>query len=94
MVASDVVALFPSMKVKNTAKICAEMVKQTELEFEDLDICEMLLYIRMNQEKVSNLQEVEPWLPTRAKKGGVAPGLEFMKCIFRMTRTPSCGALQ
>ena len=60
MIASDVVALFPSMQVNNTARICGKMVRKTELSIEDLDVTEMLLYLRLNQDLVTNLKEVEP----------------------------------
>ena len=76
MIASDVVALFPSMKVKTTARICAEMIVQSETDFQELDLQEMLLYIRMNQDMVSDLRQVQPYLPQRRKKGGkCAPGM-------------------
>ena len=75
MVASDVVALFPSMDPRETGRICGEMVELSEISFENLDYTEMLLYIQLNREKVASLKGVEPFLPRRRKQGGKAPGM-------------------
>ena len=77
MIASDVVALFPSMRARETAQICSEMVERSDLEFGMLDYQEMLLYIRLNRDKVSKLGYLEHYLPVRSKTGGRSPGMKM-----------------
>ena len=76
MVASDVVALYPSLETRQTARICGEMVEKSTLQFQNLDYREMLLYIRLNKDKVTGLGELENFLPRRAFKFGRAPGMK------------------
>ena len=73
MVASDVVALFPSMRAEETARVCSLMVQESDLEFQDLDYKEMLLYISLNTDKVTNIGYINAFLPTRAKRFGRPP---------------------
>ena len=51
------------------------MVIQSTLEFQDIDIQEMLLYIRLNQDQATDLGVVKSFLPTRAKHFGKDPGM-------------------
>ena len=75
MVATDVVALFPSMRAEETARVCGQMIENSELLVENLDYTEMLLYIRLNKEKVKNLGQVEHFLPVRSRGGGREPSM-------------------
>ena len=75
MIASDVVALFPSMGAKDTARICASLVEESLLTFENLDIKEMLLYIYLNQDKCTDISDLRGFFPRRARKGGQDPSM-------------------
>ena len=46
MVATDVVALFPSLGIEETARVCGQVVEASELEIENVDYTEMLLDLR------------------------------------------------
>ena len=84
MIASDVVALFPIMEAGETARVCAEMVETSELEFEDLDLQEMLLYIKLNADRATNIGSLQSLLPRRAKMRGGHPTMRN-----RQVRAPS-----
>ena len=75
MVAFDVVALYPSLETGESAKICGQQVEKSTLEIENHDYQEMLTYIRLNQDKVENLGELQNFLPVRAFKFGRQPGM-------------------
>ena len=75
IVGSDVEALFPSLEKGESAKICKEMVTNSTLEFRNIDVQEMLLYIRLNMEHATDLGVVRSFLPQRAKKFGKDPGM-------------------
>ena len=75
MLASDVSALFPSMNKEETARVCAVMIEKSDLMIEEVDYTEILLYLRMNQNKV-DLGDLENLLPVRRYKGGNAPGMK------------------
>ena len=70
MVATDVVALFPSLGINETARICGQMAQVSDLEVENLDYTEMLLYLRLNQEMAGELGHLVNFLPVRRHKGG------------------------
>ena len=76
MIASDVVALFPSMKAEETAYICGQMIERSELQVNNLDYTEMLLYIQLNRSKVRKLSYIENFLPVRKRKGGKEPSMK------------------
>ena len=67
--ASDVVALFPSLNREKTTKICAKMVEK------GVDLQEMLLYLGLNQHLVSDMENITPFLPVRKKKKGKDPSM-------------------
>ena len=73
MVATDVVALFPSLDLEETSRICVKMAEWSDLEIEGVDYTEMLLYIRLNQEHAGDLGYLTNFLPVRRSKGGTGP---------------------
>ena len=73
MVATDVVALFPSLDIEETSRICGQMAEWSDLEIEGVDYTEMLLYIRLNQEHAGDLGYLANFLPVRRSKGGTGP---------------------
>ena len=64
-IASHVVALFPSLDTKETARVCAEMVQNSNIECNNIDYNEMLLYIKLNLPKCSGVALVMGFLPQR-----------------------------
>ena len=79
MIGFDAVALYPSMKEQNTAKICreqlAEIVGNGDIDLKGIDMEQVTLYIRMNKNLTSNLGKLWKYLPCRKKRGGVEPGM-------------------
>ena len=75
----DAVALYPSMKARETAKVCREEVieilNEGEMKVEGLDMNKVTLYIRMNKHLTGDLKELWRYLPFRKKVGGVEPGM-------------------
>ena len=79
MIGFDAVALYPSMKEKNTARICREqlvdIVGGGDIELKGVDMEQVTLYVRMNKNLTSNLGRLWRYLPYRKKVGGVEPGM-------------------
>ena len=73
MVATDVVALFPSLGIDETARICGQVAEASNLEIDNVDYTEMLLYLRLNEDKAGDLGFLVNFLPTRKSKGGGGP---------------------
>ena len=75
----DAVALYPSMKARETAKVCREEVieilNEGEMKVEGLDMNKVTLYIRMNKHLTGDLKELWRYIPFRKKVGGVEPGM-------------------
>ena len=77
MVATDVVALFPSLGIDETARVCGLMAETSDLEIENIDYTEMLLYLRLNQDLAGDMGTLANFLPVRRHKGGGGP---TMRC--------------
>ena len=77
MVASDVVPLFPSMEARETARVCGKMVEKSELQVENQDYTEMLLYLQLNRERIDGIECLEPFFPTRSRVGGQTPSMKM-----------------
>ena len=79
MIGFDAVALYPSMKEQNTARICREqlvdIVKGGDMTIQGIDIEKVTMYIRINRKMTSNIGKLWKYLPYRKKKGGVEPGM-------------------
>ena len=69
------VALFPSIKSKNTGRIVRERVEKSPLKFEGFNWKQGARYIVMNKHLTSDLQELWGVLPYRRKVNGVEPGM-------------------
>ena len=79
MIGFDAVALYPSMKEKNTASICKEQIVDImgkgDIDLKGIDMEQVTLYIRMNKNLTSNLGRLWRYLPFGKKTGGVEPGM-------------------
>ena len=79
MIGFDAVALYPSMKERNTANICknqlVDIVGKGDIELKGIDMEQVTLYIRMNKNLTSNLGKLWKYLPFRKKSGGTEPGM-------------------
>ena len=54
LVASDVVSLFPSLTVKNSAKAVRSQAEKINIEWKNVDTKWLTLYIHMNRNKSSD----------------------------------------
>ena len=75
MISSDVCALFPSMNRDETARVCSQMMEKSTLEVQNIDYREMLLYLRLNEDKVTNMGNLVNLLPVRKFEKGRKPGM-------------------
>ena len=75
LIGSDVVALFPSIKSKNTGKIVRKRVERSPLKFKGFNFKHGARYIAMNKKYTSDLHELWGVLPYRRKVNGVTPGM-------------------
>ena len=48
---------------------------ESGMEYSNIDVDEMLLYIQMNRKLAGNIGRLENFLPVRAKQGGTEPGM-------------------
>ena len=77
MIASDVVALFPSMLSENTGKIVRYEVEESEIETEGFDFKEVSRYVFINRRLTGDLGQLWRLLPRRRKTGGrCEPGMK------------------
>ena len=91
VVGSDVEALFPSLNHAETGRLCKRMIMESGMEYDNIDVDEMLLYIRMNRKVAGNIGRLENFLPVRAKQGSTEPGMHrnLVKGPHRMKVTPT-----
>ena len=66
-------ALFPSIKSRNTGVIVRRRVEKTTLKFPGFNYRHGLRYIKMNKHLTGDLQKIRHLLPRRRKHQGVAP---------------------
>ena len=70
----DVKDLYPSLNIVESAKICGAAVKNSELEFEDVDWTWATLYIALNmQQNQINQEKLQDLVPRRVAKRGRRP---------------------
>ena len=69
-IASDVVALFPSLDTKETVRVCAEMLQNSNIECNNIDYNDMLLCIKLNLPKCSGVALLMGFLPQRKYEMG------------------------
>ena len=76
----DVEALYPALDIEETARICAERVQNSTLEFDGVDYVWALKYIAMNLTK-EEAPRSKLWrlLPVRRSKTGRRPGINSME---------------
>ena len=67
-IASDLVVLFPSLDTK--VRVCAEMLQNSNIECNNIDYNEMLLYIKLNLPKCSGVALLMGFLPQRKYEMG------------------------
>ena len=72
---NDVVALFPSIKSKNTGVIVRKRIENSQLRIEGFDYKRGARYIVMNRKYTSALHELWGVLPYRRKAKGTEPGM-------------------
>ena len=72
----DVVALFPSMKSKNTGIIIRRQIQKSPLKIRGFDWRQGTRYIVMNKQYTGDLSRIWKLLPYRRKVGGTAPGMK------------------
>ena len=72
---NDVVALFPSIKSKNTGVIVRKRIENSQLRIEGFDYKRGARYIVMNRKYTSALHELWGVLPYRRKAEGTEPGM-------------------
>ena len=75
LLGNDVVALFPSIKSKNTGKIVRKRVIMSSIKFEGFDWRLGARYVVMNKHLTSDLHELWGVLPFRRSNKGVEPGM-------------------
>ena len=67
IVATDAVALYPSLEKYETARRIRRFIKKSKVTFEDVNISEALVYLQLNEQtlrKQGSLKEVRGFLPT------------------------------
>jgi len=72
----DAEALYPSLDIEQSARICAERVSRSKVEFMGIDYDWAVKYIAMNltKEEVA-LSRIGHFLPVRKHKRGARPGI-------------------
>ena len=66
MIATDAVALYPSLEKHETARKIRRFIEKSEVTFEDVNISEALVYLKLNEatlRKQGSLNEVRGFLP-------------------------------
>ena len=84
LLGSDVVALFPSLTKKRTAKAVRNQVCKSNIKWNNIDTRWLTLYIHLNRGLNSGLDEIAHLLhKKRPGKRGVEPGLSSAECMRR-----------
>ena len=68
MVATDAVALYPSLEKYETASRIRRFIEKSEVNFEDINVSEALVYLKLNEhilKKQDSFKEVRGFLPTQ-----------------------------
>ena len=73
LIGSDVVALYPSLSPRNTGEIVKNRIEKSNVKFEGFDEKKGLTYIRMNEDRAGNIEELEHLLPKRVSNKGSTP---------------------
>ena len=87
LLGSDVKALFPSMSAEKSAIAVKNQVKKIKMEWLNIDDQWLRLYIHLNRDMCSNLEEVIHLLPHRREgRRGVEAGMGSRECGERQVR--------
>ena len=66
LIATDNKALYPSLERRETTKIIRNMIEKTEINIENIDLDEILVYLKINENELrvqGSLNEIAPFLP-------------------------------
>ena len=84
LIGSDVVSLFPSLTAENTAKIVRNQVRKSPIEWKNIDVDWLRLYIHQNRSMSSDLSSIIHLLPQKRKgRRGVESGMHSQECLQR-----------
>ena len=84
LVGTDVISLFPSLSSERTGKAVREQVRKSKMKWEDVDYMWLSLYIHLNRQLCSNLEEIKHLLPKRRKgRRGREAGMGSEECDKR-----------
>ena len=77
LIGSDVIALFPSIKADNTARIVREAVESSKVKFEGFDYDKARAYIAINEGDLDDdlKQKLQHLIPKRKAKTGTKPSM-------------------
>ena len=67
LMAMDGVALYPSLEKHETARRIRRFIEKSDVTFEDIDITEALVYLKLNEDtlkKQGSLEQIKGFLPT------------------------------
>merc|ERR1711954_33642 len=67
LIATEGVALYPSLEKHETARRIRRFIEKSEVTFEDIDITDALVYLKLNEdtlEKQGSLEQIKEFLPT------------------------------
>ena len=79
-----VVNLFPSLSAERTGKAVREQVKKSRIKWEDIDPMWLSLYVHLNRELCSDIEEIEHLLPKRReRRRGREAGMGSEECDQR-----------
>ena len=88
LIGSDVVSLFPRLTAENTAKIVREQVRKSPIEWKNIDVDWLRIYIHLNRTMSSDLSSVSALLPEKKKgRRGKESGMHSNECLQRHIET-------
>ena len=84
LLGTDVKALFPSMSAERTGRAVRDQVEKSLIIWEDIDEMWLTLYIHLNREICTNIDEIEHLLPKRRRgRRGPEAGMGSEECRKR-----------
>ena len=84
LLGTDVKALFPSMSAERSGKAVRKQVEKSQIVWEEVDDMWLTLYIHLNEQYCSNLDEIKHLLPRRRRgRRGPEAGMGSEECRER-----------
>ena len=84
LLGTDVVSLFPSLSAEKTGYAVRKQVEKSEIIWTEIDYEWLALYVHLNANLCSNLDEIEKYLPRRRRgRRGREAGLGSEECRKR-----------